>query len=126
MIVLAFELTRSLTGYRAIVTLGIHDDNGQQKASLDLYRDKFQVHFLAETEEYYKKESQAFLADNSISDYLKKVETRLEEESRRVDLYLHSSTNKGVRTLYSRVLIRGTDFSSFSTADGQVRPCLDH
>ncbi|GHJ86386.1 hypothetical protein NliqN6_2788 [Naganishia liquefaciens] len=89
----------------SIVTLGIHDDNGQQKASLDLYRDKFQVHFLAETEEYYKKESQAFLADNSISDYLKKVETRLEEESRRVDLYLHSSTNKGLMGRCDHALI---------------------
>jgi cullin 1 len=58
------------------------------------------VHFLAATEDYYKKESQSFLAENSISDYLKKVEARLEEEARRVDLYLHSSTNKGVSVIF--------------------------
>jgi cullin 1 len=74
----------------------MNDDNGQQRATLDLYRDKFQTHFLAATEAYYKKESEAFLAENSISDYLKKVEARLEEEARRVDLYLHHSTTKGV------------------------------
>lgn len=92
----AFSLGPPVNPSSFAVTLGMNDENGTQRATLDLYRDKFQTHFLAATEAYYKKESEAFLAENSISDYLKKVEARLEEEARRVDLYLHNSTTKGV------------------------------
>ncbi|KAI5452672.1 ubiquitin ligase (cullin) of SCF [Naganishia albida] len=89
----------------SFVTLGMNDENGTQRATLDLYRDKFQTHFLAATEAYYKKESEAFLAENSISDFLKKVEARLEEEARRVDLYLHNSTTKGLMNKCDKALI---------------------
>ncbi|KAJ9113817.1 hypothetical protein QFC19_000010 [Naganishia cerealis] len=83
----------------SFVTLGMDDEAASRRASLDLYREKFQAPFLAATEAYYRKESQTFLVENSISDYLKKVEVRLEEETRRVDLYLHNSTS---RTLMNR------------------------
>lgn len=76
----------------------MEDDSAVRRASLDLYKEKFQTPFLDATKAHYKKESQAFLAENSISDYLKRVEMRLEEEARRVDLYLHSSTSKAVST----------------------------
>jgi hypothetical protein len=76
----------------------MEDDSAVRRASLELYKEKFQTPFLDATKAHYKKESQAFLAENSISDYLKRVEVRLEEEARRVDLYLHSSTSKAVST----------------------------
>ena len=66
---------------------------------LDVYRDYFQTQFLDATIHYYRAESGAFVADNSISDYMTKAEDRLQEESDRVNLYLHDSTRKDVRKL---------------------------
>lgn len=63
---------------------------------LDVYRDFFQVPFLESTRQYYIAESKAFVANNSVSDYIKKAENRLQEEADRVNLYLHDSTRKDV------------------------------
>jgi cullin 1 len=52
---------------------------------------------LEATRAYYKAESQAFVANNSVSDYMRKAESRLDEESARIQLYLNSSTEKEVR-----------------------------
>ncbi|KAJ9116957.1 hypothetical protein QFC22_004615 [Naganishia vaughanmartiniae] len=89
----------------SFVTLGMEDDSAVRRASLELYKEKFQTPFLEATKAHYKKESQAFLAENSISDYLKRVEVRLEEEARRVDLYLHSSTSKALMNRCDETLI---------------------
>ena len=56
--------------------------------------------FIAATETYYRAESDAFLADNSVTDYLIKAENRLKEEEDRVDMYLHISSRKPVRALF--------------------------
>lgn len=61
-------------------------------ASSPVYRDHFQKPFLQATETYYRAESEAFLADNSISDYLVLATRRLEQEERRVDLYMYYQT----------------------------------
>lgn len=50
--------------------------------------------FIAATEAYYKDESARFIAENSVVEYMKKAETRLQEEAGRVQLYLHQSTEK--------------------------------
>lgn len=42
------------------------------------------------TKIYYQKESRQFLADNSVVEYMKKAEIRLEEEKQHVTLYLHN------------------------------------
>jgi len=52
---------------------------------------------LTATENYYKAESEAFLAENSISDYLRLAERRLKEEETRVNAYMHSQTSRPVR-----------------------------
>lgn len=66
------------------------------RVNLDVYRSTFQDDFLRSTENYYRTETENFLANNSVSDYLKKAEQRLEEEDNRVDRYLHSSTKRPV------------------------------
>lgn len=58
------------------------------------------------TEKYYKQESEAFLAANSVSEYLKKAEERLKEEEDRVDRYLNTSTRKALVSKCEHVLIR--------------------
>lgn len=73
------------------VSLGL-DETDATRLNLDVYRTEFQQAFLAATETLYREESQAFLASNSVTDYMKKAEQRLEEEEARVTLYMHAST----------------------------------
>ncbi|KAL4073151.1 Cullin [Scleroderma yunnanense] len=89
----------------SFVSLGL-DDTDINKASLDVYRDHLEIPFLEATEKYYEQESEAFLAENSVSDYLKKAEERLREEEDRVDRYLNAETRKQLINKCEHVLIR--------------------
>lgn len=71
----------------SFVSLGI-DEADSKKTTLDVYRKHFEEPFLAATEKYYEKESVEFLSINSVVDYMKKAERRLDEEKERVPLYL--------------------------------------
>ena len=77
------------------VLLGI-DQADAQRANLEVYGQHFQTPFLEATRQYYIVESKAFVANNSVSDYMKKAEDRLDEEAQRVTLYLNDSTRKDV------------------------------
>ncbi|RKO91623.1 Cullin [Blyttiomyces helicus] len=89
----------------SFVSLGL-DDNDSSKTTLDIYKKHFEDPFVAATEEYYKLESERFISENSITDYMKKAEQRLEEEDKRVALYLHESTAKALTTVCDTVLIQ--------------------
>ena len=71
-----------------------------------MYRDFFQIPFIAATSAFYKAESEAFVTTNSVSDYLKKAEDRLAEEDARVTLILHNSTRKELKEKCEHELIR--------------------
>ncbi|KAK7518103.1 cullin-2 [Phyllosticta citriasiana] len=71
----------------SFVSLGL-DESDTQKTTLDVYKEFFEQPFLDATAAYYKEESRRFLAENSVVDYMKKAEARLEEEKERVPLYL--------------------------------------
>ena len=71
----------------SFVSLGI-DEADSTKTTLDVYRKHFEDPFIAATSVYYEKESAEFLAVNSVVDYMKKAERRLDEEKERVPLYL--------------------------------------
>lgn len=71
----------------SFVSLGI-DEQDSTKTTLDVYRKHFEEPFLEATRIYYEKESAEFLAVNSVVDYMKKAERRLDEEKERVPLYL--------------------------------------
>ena len=73
------------------VSLGI-DQQDPTRPTLEVYEEKFSKPFLEDTTRYYAAESEQFLQNNSVPDYLKKAEQRLHEEKERVDLYLHSSS----------------------------------
>ncbi|KAK5112206.1 hypothetical protein LTR62_004367 [Meristemomyces frigidus] len=71
----------------SFVALGI-DDTDSTKTNLEVYRQYFEKPFIDATSKYYETESEAFLAENSMVDYMKKAERRLDEEKERVPLYL--------------------------------------
>jgi hypothetical protein len=89
----------------SFVSLGL-DETDINKASLDVYREHLETPFLDATEKYYEQESEAFLAESSVSDYLKKAEERLKEEEDRVDRYLNTDTRKQLVSKCEHVLIR--------------------
>lgn len=95
----------------AYVHLGIAEDVGLQvftggNQGLCLYKVAFEEKFLDHTRDFYRRESNAFLSDNSVVDYMKKVEHRLCEEKRRVASYLHRSTEKTLILVCEEVLIK--------------------
>jgi len=89
----------------SFVSLGL-DVTDTFKETLDVYKDQFETPFILATEAYYKKESETFLAENSVPDYLKKAEERLREEENRVERYLHTKTRKELISKCEHVLIR--------------------
>jgi cullin 1 len=84
-----------------LVSLGL-DESDSTKQNLEVYRADFEGMFLQATEIYYKAESDSFVAENSIVDYMKKAETRLKEEEDRIELYLHPTTRPKVGMLRKR------------------------
>lgn len=79
----------------SFVSLGL-DENDSTKSTLEVYRFYFEKPFIAATRTYYDNESRQFVAENSVVEYMKKAEARLEEEKARVGLYLHPDITKSL------------------------------
>jgi len=93
-----------------LVALGFTEDttntNQMTSPTLTIYKDYFEVQFLQDTEQFYRLEAATFLVHNSVTEYLKKVAQRLEEEVHRIQSYLHSSTLSALIKKVEEVLIR--------------------
>lgn len=78
--------------------MGINVQKTEQKhrtsnnKSLHVYETAFEQHFLKATKVYYKNESRVFVQNNSIVEYIRKVDSRIKEEKSRVERYLDKST----------------------------------
>jgi cullin 1 len=92
------------------VALGFTEDtvnhNQMTTPTLTVYKDFFEIQFLQDTEQFYRLEAATFLVHNSVTEYLKKVAQRLDEEVHRVQSYLHSSTLAALIKRVEEVLIR--------------------
>ncbi|EXJ89285.1 Cullin 1 [Capronia epimyces CBS 606.96] len=88
----------------SFVSLGL-DELDSTKSTLDVYRLHFERPFIAATKEYYRNESRRFVAENSVVEYMKKAESRLEEERERVGLYLHPDIMKKLMETCNEALI---------------------
>ncbi|KAK0553485.1 ubiquitin ligase (cullin) of SCF [Tilletia horrida] len=78
----------------SFVSLGIDqsDNTNNNRVQLDLYRSAFEEPFIGASQTYYEQESRAFVAANTVVDYMKKAESRLKEEEDRIELYMNPST----------------------------------
>lgn len=88
----------------SFVSLGL-DENDSTKSTLEIYRFYFEKPFIGATRTYYENESRQFVAENSVVEYMKKAESRLEEEKARVGLYLHPDITKSLTDTCLDVLV---------------------
>eukprot|EP01134_Creolimax_fragrantissima_P007481 CFRG7481T1 len=89
----------SLSGYAG----GHNSKNGQ----LSVYQEAFENQFLAETAEFYKRESTLCLTNNNCSEYMKKAEARLQEEEIRARKLVHlSSLDRHIHVCETELILR--------------------
>lgn len=102
------QLIRNITD--CFVALGLDEEEDPEGGSiagqLSIYKKYFEESFLQRTEEYYIKESTAYLQENPVTEYMKKATKRLEEEAHRVETYLHQSTRDELAKNCERTLIK--------------------
>ncbi|XP_043232481.1 cullin-3-like [Amphibalanus amphitrite] len=71
-----------------------------------VYEEDFERPFLQQSAEFYRMESQNFLAENSASAYIRKVEARINEEAERASHYLDESTEARIVEVVEEELIK--------------------
>lgn len=101
----------------SFVSLGL-DEADPSKSTLDVYRFHFERPFLLATKEFYLAESKQFVSENSIVEYMKKAETRLDEEEERVRMYLHQDIAIPLKKTCNQALI--ADHSTLLRDEFQV------
>jgi cullin 3 len=85
--------------------LSMNDSHKSENDKRKVYVEDFEEPFLEQSREFYKLESQKFLAENSASVYIKKVEQRITEEAERAKHYLDPSTEKEIVRVIEEELI---------------------
>jgi len=71
----------------------------------NVYEEEFEQHFLVATREFYKNESEQFLSQNTVPDYLRKVEERINQENLRIQQYLSKTSERQLKAVLDSELI---------------------
>jgi cullin 1 len=88
----------------SFLMLGL-DESDTNKSTLDVYRQYFEKPFVQASADYYRSESKRFMAENSVVEYMKKAETRLLEEDKRIELFLLAEIRNPLIETCENVLI---------------------
>jgi cullin 1 len=100
------SLLRGAIGMFSGLCLESKGKDAKSGPDLGIYQTRFETQFLEATEKFYAEESREFLAENPVTEYIKKAELRLSEEKRRAELYLHQSTLLKLMNICQEVLIQ--------------------
>ena len=101
-----------------LMTLGIE--------ARSVYYEDFEEPFLLQSAEFYRRESQHFLAENSASVYIRKVDERIREESERANHYLDKSTEPRIVKVLEDELITAHMKSIVEMENSGVYHMLKH
>ncbi|ODV91872.1 hypothetical protein CANCADRAFT_78572 [Tortispora caseinolytica NRRL Y-17796] len=103
---------------QSLVALGIDGSDysvSSHQPGLSVYEECFEGRFLEATAQYYKEESQRFIASHSVVQYMRKAESRIAEETKRLDEYLAVSTTPKLLNIVHNVLI--ADYSDILVSE---------
>lgn len=95
----------SQTVIHDVVRSFIDVEEYESRATLKLYQEIFEECLLVETSEFYQKEATKLLEYCDCSQYMQKVDTRLEEESLRAQKYFHRSSYEKVVNVCQEKLV---------------------
>lgn len=70
-----------------------------------VYEEIFELPFLDQSAQFYQSESQRYLSENCTSTYIRQVEQRIDEESKRAQRYLDAGTEQKIVSVVERELI---------------------
>ena len=73
--------------------------------SRGVYESEFEKKHLETSAAFYRAESQAYIVSNTVSDYMKRVELRMREESERVSVYMDGQSESKIRDVLDEELI---------------------
>lgn len=98
------EITPLQLAISSMVSIGL-DDQNSKRTSLAFYIKNFEGPFIDATATYYMNESQRYLNEHGVVEYMRLVDQRLQEEHQRVAMYLHPSTEDRLIAVCEKVLI---------------------
>jgi cullin 1 len=88
---------------------------------IKIYTECFEVEFLKRTRDFYSAEATEFLRENTVSDYMRKIEARLKEEQGRADQHLHGTTKSKLLDVCTAVLVEHWQDTFFQEFVGMVQ-----